>query len=407
MFYNSNFIDADGLNEFIINRSQHDVHKKGTQSLNRFSVEEETRLCEIPANIRNLTFSIENYKLLEINISSNIFPRLTSITIDDNCIKNIIRFILNGLEKLKNLKIGRGCVSNLYKGSNEGRFRITNCPNLCLIGIGDGSMQGYKYFELSNVPSLQSIHIGNKCFRYVGILMLNGLEKLNSLSIGHDCMSSLYNQHDEYRFSLANCPNLCRLYIGGRSMHNFATFELSKLNSYQSIHMNDNTFSNVKRFVVNDLDTLKSLKLGRDCMSSSPNQFEDTSFSIANCPNLCQIEIGDGSMQFYKRFELSNVNSLESIHFGNNCFEKTGVFLLDGLEKLKSVVIGDSFGRRNLQGDQRFFRITNCPNLDELKIGRDSCSSYKQFELWNVNSLQSIQFGERCFQHANCALKGM
>ena len=51
-------------------------------------------------------------------------------------------------------------------------------------------------------------------------------------------------------------------------------------------------------------------------------------------------------------------------------------------------------------------RITNCPNLRQLEIGDNSFEDFKSFEISNVNSLQSIEFGECCFKYADCSLKG-
>ena len=51
-------------------------------------------------------------------------------------------------------------------------------------------------------------------------------------------------------------------------------------------------------------------------------------------------------------------------------------------------------------------RITNCPNLRQLEIGGDSFADFKSFELSNLNSIQSINFGDSCFKYADFSLKG-
>ena len=56
--------------------------------------------------------------------------------------------------------------------------------------------------------------------------------------------------------------------------------------------------------------------------------------------------------------------------------------------------------------DDGVCRITNCPNLRQLEIGDFSFSYFNLFELSNLNSLQSIEFGVDCFKYANCVLKG-
>ena len=99
---------------------------------------------------------------------------------------------------------------------------------------------------------------------------------------------------------------------------------------------------------------------------------------------------------------------LKRIVIGNNCFDNVREFVLDGLEKLESVKIGERCCRiSDEERDDGVFRIMNCPNLRELDIGGGSFRDFHQFELSNVNSLQSITFGSVCFGYAEgCILKG-
>ena len=50
------------------------------------------------------------------------------------------------------------------------------------------------------------------------------------------------------------------------------------------------------------------------------NNCDDGICRITNCPNLRQLEIGYNRFSYSKSFELSNLNSLQFIEFGNNCF---------------------------------------------------------------------------------------
>ena len=98
---------------------------------------------------------------------------------------------------------------------------------------------------------------------------------------------------------------------------------------------------------------------------------------------------------------------LKRIEIGNQCFEYVREFVIDGLESLESVKIGVlCFGIDWEERDDGICRITNCPNLRQSEIGHDSFYYFKSFELFYVNSLQSIKFGERCFRHADFSLKG-
>ena len=109
----------------------------------------------------------------------------------------------------------------------------------------------------------------------------------------------------------------------------------------------------------------------------------------------------------FKSFELSNVNSLQSIEFGDECFLHVREFVIDGLESLEVMKIGEyCFRIDDKERDDGLCRITNCPNLRQLKIGWSSFEDFKSFELFNLNSLQSIEFGHKCFYYADFLLKG-
>ena len=81
--------------------------------------------------------------------------------------------------------------------------------------------------------------------------------------------------------------------------------------------------------------------------------------------------------------------------------------MVDGLESLESVKIGiECFRISYDERDDGICRITNCPNLRQLEIGNYSFADFKSFELSNLNSIQSIKFGDYCFYYADFSLKG-
>ena len=99
---------------------------------------------------------------------------------------------------------------------------------------------------------------------------------------------------------------------------------------------------------------------------------------------------------------------LKRIEIGIECFENVREFVIDGMESLESVNIGDECFRIDYKRrDDRLCRITNCPNPRQLEIGWNCFYDFKSFELSNVNSLQSIYFGNYgCFHYADLSLKG-
>ena len=89
---------------------------------------------------------------------------LESIDIGNDCFGSVQTFEIEGLNRLKSLKIGKNSFteSRYNKGNDESKsFHILNCESLESIEIGEYSFSDYGgEFELSNLESLKSIRIG-------------------------------------------------------------------------------------------------------------------------------------------------------------------------------------------------------------------------------------------------------
>ena len=92
------------------------------------------------------------------------FIRVKSIEIGDDCFGSVQTFRIDGLNRLKTIKIGKH--SFTQKKNNGGNkktksFHILNCESLESIQIGQWSFSDFGGdFELKNLPQLQSIQIG-------------------------------------------------------------------------------------------------------------------------------------------------------------------------------------------------------------------------------------------------------
>ena len=100
----------------------------------------------------------------------------------------------------------------------------------------------------------------------------------------------------------------------------------------------------------------------------------------------------------YTIFDFSRFNLLESIEIGNECFGSVKSFKIDGLNRLKTIKIGNnSFTqKRYWYGNDKLksFHILNCESLESIEIGEYSFSDFGgEFELKNLPQLQSIQIG--------------
>ena len=104
-----------------------------------------------------------------------------------------------------------------------------------------------------------------------------------------------------------------------------------------------------------------------------------------------------------------NLDNLESIEIGNECFGSVQTFKIEGLNRLKSLKIGINSFTQAKQSEwnsleyndcverckqSKSFHILNCELLESIEIGEYSFSDYGgEFELRSLPQLQSIQIG--------------
>ena len=115
----------------------------------------------------------DNCVLIDWDVSW--FLNLESIEIGDDCFGSVQTFRIEGLNRLKTIKIGINSftqVKNSYKKDKSKSFHILNCELLESIQIGQYSFSDYAGdFELKNLPQLQSIQmgtVGRKSYNFSG-----------------------------------------------------------------------------------------------------------------------------------------------------------------------------------------------------------------------------------------------
>ena len=93
------------------------------------------------------------------------FTRVESIEIGNNCFASVKTFKIEGIYRLKSLKIGlysfTKMKSQMCKGDESKSFHIINCKSLESIDIGELSFSDFGgQFELRKLPSLSTLVIG-------------------------------------------------------------------------------------------------------------------------------------------------------------------------------------------------------------------------------------------------------
>ena len=119
---------------------------------------------------------------------------------------------------------------------------------------------------------------------------------------------------------------------------------------------------------------------------------------------------------------------MDSIDFGDDCFGSVQTFQIDGLNRLKTIKIGNNSFTQVKQDDwdnnwseawnrannqSKSFHILNCESLESIQIGEWSFSDFGgEFELKNLPQLQSIHIGtvgsdSNNFYHSSFVIRGM
>ena len=114
----------------------------------------------------------------------------------------------------------------------------------------------------------------------------------------------------------------------------------------------------------------------------------------------------------YTIFDFSRFTLIESLEIGDDCFGSVKTFKIDGLNRLKTIKIGNnSFTqKKNWYGNDasKSFHILNCESLKSIQIGKYSFSDFGgEFELKNLPQLQSIQIGSRNFDNSSFVIRGI
>ena len=120
---------------------------------------------------------------------------------------------------------------------------------------------------------------------------------------------------------------------------------------------------------------------------------------------LCEIDlkveelvICSDSCNDLDKLDLRKFKSLQSLEIGDNCFESVQEFTINGLNRLKTLVIGEnSFSWRwnREESDKKgSFYILHCESLKSREMGEDRFHGFTgRFYLFNLPQLQSIQIG--------------
>ena len=145
---------------------------------------------------------------------------------------------------------------------------------------------------------------------------------------------------------------------------------------------------------LNDLNELNSSIINMNIPSwSFNNELSMIELNLNRFVNLKSIVIGNNCFGSIQRFEIEGLNRLQSLKIGDNSF--THVKSIDILKDFSSSI-------SKCRNESKSFLILNCESLKVIEIGQCSfCDFGGEFELRNLDNLESIKIGEIGYQSMN------
>ena len=142
-----------------------------------------------------------------------------------------------------------------------------------------------------------------------------------SLVTSDQSLSTIPSTVNHLTFYNYNPPNLTEF----SSSHQF-------FNQLKILDIRSNCLTHARDFVLKELPNLEKVVIGNGCFKTNKIQRANGHFQISNCPNLRQLSIGDSSFYDFTSFELTHMQSLQSIELSYYCFQSTERFVLQGKE---------------------------------------------------------------------------
>lgn len=183
-----------------------------------------------------------------------------------------------------------------------------------------------------------------------------------------------------------------------------SSFTLSD-NTYVITDFNhfSNAPANIKAVVfLNDQDAIGD-------MNFNHYEFHQLECMVIHCfptPNPIHVVFQSIDSYFVLSYYILDLPRLRSLVVSNGCFSKTTGLVINELNCLEYVEINNECFGSERKMMNCSCRITNCPNLIDLKIGSKCFTDYESFIICNVDSLQFMTFGSNAFVHSDCVLKG-
>ena len=175
------------------------VPKRKEPAPNKIKICKSVEMGNVSLDVTDLTVLSNGCNgLNELDLSR--FKLLQSIEIGDECFGSMKTFQIEGLNRLKTIKIGKNSFTqkkNNAANDSSKSFHILNCESLESIQIGQYSFSDYAgEFELKNLPQLQSIQIGtignDSCNFWCSSFVIRGIKLILNNVMNRSSKSTIH-----------------------------------------------------------------------------------------------------------------------------------------------------------------------------------------------------------------------
>ena len=154
---------VEGMGESIRNVLKDEMRTQPVVNVPAKTVDIRNRneLNELDLDVTDLAISSNCCNdILRFNLFS--YQLLQSISIGNDCFESVKTFRIEGLNRLKTIKVGRNSCTqkNSWGNDSSKSFHILNCKSLESIEIKRCSFNDFRGFELKNLPALKILDIG-------------------------------------------------------------------------------------------------------------------------------------------------------------------------------------------------------------------------------------------------------
>ena len=207
-------------------------------------------------------------------------------------------------------------------------------------------------------------------------------------------------------FILEDMDSLKSVTIGNNCLNhqNCRSFILTNLPLLKTVVIGSQSFESVTDVKITHLPSLNTIEIGRNTFTET-NKSNTASARLDTLPQLQKLIFKSQSFLHYPAPLLTALPSLQTLFFGQDCFggsPQHPVFLLTGLTALKMVEFGANSFR-----SYSFCTIQSLPSLDSVSLGTQSFGQSSEnggLVISSCNQLRLISMATSCFPNAHALL---